>query len=80
MKTPEDLYWERKKRANKGLTDPKARVTLTNAAFEKEIRKAHASGKAVGFKQGFEVGKLTKPTEATDPVMSFFDQFTQGEH
>lgn len=75
MKTPEDLYWERKKRANKGLTNPKARITLTNAALEKEIRKAHIAGKAVGFKQGFEVGKLAQSTEDTKSV---FDQFFQG--
>ncbi len=79
MKTPEDLYWDRKKRANKGLTNPKARITLTNAALEKEIRKAHAFGKAVGFKQGFEAGKLAKVTKEDEKSwLSFFDRFTQG--
>ena len=79
-KTPEDLYWDKKTRANSGLTNPKTRVTLTSVALEKEIRKAHAAGKHVGFRQGFEAGKHAKiEDEDRKSWWSYFDKFTKGD-
>lgn len=57
MKLPETLYWEKKLRASSALTNPKVQVTISSAALEVELRKAHLAGQRVGFRQGFDAFK-----------------------
>jgi hypothetical protein len=76
--TPTDLYWAKKVAASPSLNEAKGtKLTLTVASLEKEIRKAHKAGMAVGFRQGHEVGKLAKLTkDEINSLSRFFDQFT----
>lgn len=79
-RTPADEYWARKTKANKALTNPKARVTITSESLEREIRKAHAAGMSVGFRQGFERGKRAKiEDDDRKSWWHFFEQFTKGD-
>jgi hypothetical protein len=79
-KTPTDLYWAKKVAASPSLNEAKGtKLTLTVASLEKEIRKAHEAGMAVGFRQGHDVGKFAKITKEDRQVMDdFFAQFTEG--
>jgi flagellar biosynthesis/type III secretory pathway protein FliH len=77
-KTPTDLYWAKKLRATPSLATANAKLTMTVAALEREIRKAHRHGIKEGFRQGHDAGKFAKITkEDLSAVSSFFDQFTQ---
>lgn len=76
-KTPTDRYWAKKTSANPLLLRREGKLTLTNVALEKEIRKAHLAGISVGTKLGYEAGKIAKVTREDRNAMSqFFDQFT----
>jgi hypothetical protein len=77
MATPTDRYWAKKLAATPKLASKSAKITLTAASLEKEIRKAHRAGLVDGTKLGYEAGKLAKVTrDDLNSLASFFDQFT----
>ena len=76
MKSDADLYWDKTVAANKALADPATVIKLNTASLAKQLRKAFEAGKNVGFRQGHQVGKLSKITDADKNVLDgLFNQF-----
>jgi hypothetical protein len=73
--TEVDSYWHRKVTANPTLADKNSRVTMKSSALEKEIRKAFEEGKRVGTRQGIQLGKFAKFSDAEQNVLD--DLFKQ---
>lgn len=73
--TEVDKYWSRKLSANKALADPAAVIKLKSSAFEKELRKAFEAGRQVGIRQGHQLGKMSKLSDAE--ISSIDDLFQQ---
>ncbi len=69
MSSDSDRYWARKVSANPSLANSQTRVTISSVALEKEIRKAFAEGERVGFKKGYQVGKLAKVSDEEKNVL-----------
>lgn len=62
--TEADKYWARKRNANEALANPATKITMSSASFEKELRKAFEAGKQVGIRQGHQLGKMAKLSDA----------------
>ena len=76
MKSDADLYWDKTVAANKALADPATVIKLKSASFATQLRKAFEAGKKVGFRQGHNVGRLSKVTDAEKNVLDdLFNQF-----